>query len=73
MLGQQDMLTLPTLAVLMLVTHRTLSSTGVMKSDWVKENWERWVIPVFLMIILGFIQSVHVNYHATQEIECRDK
>ena len=43
------------------------------KSTWMKENWELWFVPMMFMVCLSFIQTVHIHYHATQEIECRDK
>ena len=43
------------------------------KSNWMKENWELWFVPMMFLVVLAFIQTVHINYHATQEIECRDK
>jgi len=42
---------------------KEMCTGGVMKSEWWKNNWELWIVPVFLMAILIFIQTLHTYQH----------
>ena len=51
-----------------------VSGPCVMKSEWMKNYWELWIIPVFFMAILIFIETLHTyehkhgNAHGQQEV-----
>ena len=50
------------------------SGLRVMKSEWWKNYWELWIVPVVLMAMLLFIETLHTyehqhgNAHGQQEV-----
>ena len=53
----------PVRTVVLLSLMKEICSGGVMKSEWWKNNWELWIVPVVLMSTLIFIQTLHTYQH----------
>jgi len=51
------------LRIVVLLKQHLVRVGGVMKSEWWKNNWELWIVPVFLMATLIFIQTLHTYQH----------
>jgi len=51
------------LRIVVLLNHHLVRVGGVMKSELWNKYWELWIIPVILMVVLIFIQTLHTYQH----------